>query len=157
MLFSTLCTTAVLPLLALASPIKPRAGGPGFTPIPANCTLANPLPPSPAHVANGTTNNWAPTAAVMNQTVYSFYLAQPDFMSYSGRYEECLEQCNSLSGCKSVLFANNAPTPKGYFGTAGGVPEVGCVMFGVYLTPDDFEMSSNETLWVNETAANIQC
>lgn len=159
MFFSTFLAAVVLPLLALASPIiNPisRAGAPSFTPIPANCTLTNPLQPTSAHVVDGTIVNWAPSAAIMNQTVYSFYLAQPDFESYSTRYEGCLEQCYSLTGCKSVLFANNAPTPAGYYGTAGGVPSLGCIMFGVSLTPADFVLS-NTTLWLNETAANINC
>ncbi|KAL1302041.1 hypothetical protein AAFC00_002488 [Neodothiora populina] len=156
MLFSILLTSAVLPLLAVASPLKPRAGGPAFSPIPANCTLINALPHASDHPGNGTVNSWKPSDAVMNQTVYSYYLEQPDFYTYNKRYEGCLEQCNSVTGCKSVVFANNAPTPKGYYGTTGGVLSVGCVMFGTYLTPDDF-VPAIDGQWVNETSANIYC
>lgn len=156
MLFSTLIYSAALPLLTLASPLKTRAGGPGFTPIPANCTIINPLPHASQHYGNGTITGWVPSDAAMNNTAYQFYLTQPDFVTYATRYEQCLEQCNSLAGCKSVVFANNAPTPKGYFGTAGGVPSVGCVMFKQYLTPEDF-VPATANAWVNETSANIYC
>ncbi|KAF1344190.1 hypothetical protein BDV97DRAFT_305367 [Delphinella strobiligena] len=148
----------MIPLLAVASPLysvntlKPRAGGPGSTPIAANCTLVNPLPLASNHSGNAT----IPSDAAMNNTVYYFYLTQPDFVTYASRYEECLEQCNSLDGCKSVLFANNAPTPKGYYGTAGGALDVGCVMFKQYLTAEDFVPAASGN-WVNETAANIHC
>lgn len=173
MFFSTLMTFTMIPLLAVASPLypvntlKPRAGGPGSTPIGANCTLVNPLPLASNHsgnativngttTANGTINGWKPSDAAMNNTIYSFYLTQPDFVTYASRYEECLEQCNSLDGCKSVLFANNAPTPKGYYGTAGGALDVGCVMFKQFLTAEDFVPAASGN-WVNETAANIHC
>ncbi|GAB7355867.1 hypothetical protein MBLNU459_g6524t1 [Dothideomycetes sp. NU459] len=156
MLFTTLLSSVALPLLAAASPVVKRAGGPAFKPLADNCTIINPLPQASEHYGNGTVNGWTPSASAMNNTVYSFYLEQPDFETLDKRWEGCLEQCNGLDGCKSALLAYNAPTPKGYYGTAGGVPEVGCLMFGVYLTPYDFVTATNGT-FVNETAANIYC
>lgn len=152
-----LLTAALLPVLSLSAPLTTRAGGPAITPLSANCTLIDPLPHASQHPGNGTINNYAPSAAALNSTVYQFYLSQPDFVTYEKRYEQCLEQCNGLSGCVSVLFSDNAPTPKGYYGTEGGVPSVGCIMFGRYLVPGDFVAVSNSSLWTNETAANIYC
>ena len=156
MFFSTLIGPVALAMLAMASPIKLRAGAPGYTPILSNCTLTNPLPHASEFCGNGTVGGWKPSAAALNNTAYAFYLEQPDFLPYATRYEQCLEQCNSLSTCKSVVFANNVPTPKGYYGSAGGDPDLGCVMFQSYLTPKDFVPAANGT-WVNATAANIYC
>ena len=48
----TLLLAAVLSLLATASPLIPRAGGPEAKPIPKSCTVVNLLP----HAVCGTAN-----------------------------------------------------------------------------------------------------
>ena len=156
MLFSILASSAILPILALASPLRSRAGAPAITPIPANCTLVNPLPHASKSCGNATVTGWKPSPAAMNNTAYSFYLSQPDFYSYADRYEQCLEQCHGLTGCKGAVFANNVPVPKGYYGSKGGELDVGCVMFKSYLTPNDFVPAEAGT-WINATAGNIYC
>lgn len=149
---------AILPVLAAATPIiKPRAGGPSYKLIPANCTITNPLPHASAHCGNGTTNGWMPSPAfTASNQIYSFYLEQPDFESTTSRAQGCLEQCHGLDGCVSALLAYNAPKPKGYYGTAGGQLDVGCMMFNVSLTPKDFVFAPKGQ-FVNETAGNIYC
>lgn len=120
MLFTTLLTSAALPLLAMASPITKRAGGPAYKPLAANCTLVNPLPQASEKCGNGTSNGWMPSNATLENLVYEYYLAQPDFESLSSRWEGCLEQCNGYGTpgqCKSAFLAYNAPTPKGEIGS----------------------------------------
>lgn len=160
MLFSTFISTAALPLLALASPIassvKARAGAPAIVPLPANCTLTDSLPHASDHPGNGTISGWKPTNATLQSEIYEFFLEQPDFYSYNARYEQCLEQCHGLSGCKSVFFSNNAIVPAGYYFSSGGEEALGCIMFSKYLTPYDFEPAANGT-YVNATSANIYC
>lgn len=156
MLFTTLLTSAALPLLAMASPIVKRAGGPAFVPLAANCTVVNPLPHASHQCGNGTVNGWMPSNATLKNQIYEFYLEQPDFETINARWAGCLEQCNGLDGCKSALLAYNAPTPNGYYGTAGGALDVGCLMFNVSLTPNDFVPATTGN-YVNETAGNIYC
>ena len=55
------------------------------------------------------------------------------------------------------MLAYNAPTPKGYYGTEGGVLEIGCLMFNASFTPNDFVEVEVEGQYVNETAGNIYC
>lgn len=160
MRFTTFFTCAAVPFVALASPIavdlEARAGGPAFTPIPANCTLMNPLPHASQHPGNGSVSGYVPSTSALTSQIYSWYLSQPDFMAPASRWESCIEQCNGLSGCSSAFMAYNAPTPKGYYGTQGGVMSVGCMMFNRTLTPLDF-VAATEGQYVNATAGNIYC
>jgi hypothetical protein len=155
MFFSVLIASVVMAGLTMASPLKARAGGPLSVPIPANCTLVNPLPHASDSCGNATVHGWKPSEAAMNNTAY-YYLAQPDFLPYASRYQQCLEQCNYLTGCKGVVFANNAEIRKGYYGSDGNQLGLGCIMFQSSLTPNDFVPAKDGT-WVNATAANIYC
>lgn len=156
MLFSTVFASVALPVLAMASPIERRAGGPAITPIPSNCTVTNPLPHANHFCGNGTVSGWEPSSEALQSKVYQWYLSQPDFQSVNQRWGGCIDQCNGLSGCKSAFMAYNAPTPKGYFGTQGGALEVGCLFFNRTLTPLDF-VPAVKGQYVNATAGNIYC
>lgn len=147
---------ALLPLLTAATPIKARAGGPAFVPIPANCTVINPLPHASCGTAN--VNGFMPAANFSSSNlIYSSYF--DGFLSQSAQADDCLEQCNGYGDpgeCKSALVAYNVPTPKGYYGTAGGVLETACLLYGAYFTPNDF-VTAPAGQYVNETAGNIYC
>ena len=153
MLLTSILTT-LLPLLATAAPLQPRAGGPAYTPIPDNCTIINPLPHASKHYGNGTVNGYQPSQNLLKSQVYSTYLSEPDYETLGDRWEGCLEQCNGFAGCKSALLAYNVPTPKGYYYTAGGVPSVACLFFNRTATPNDF-VAATKDQYVNETAANL--
>jgi hypothetical protein len=49
---TTILFNTLLPLLATASPIVERAGGPVAKPIPKACTVINPLPHADCGIAN---------------------------------------------------------------------------------------------------------
>ncbi|KAK5119630.1 hypothetical protein LTR85_007459 [Meristemomyces frigidus] len=151
MLFATL-----LPALAACSPIRSRAGGPIAEPIPSNCTLINPLPH--ASCGNTTTSGYMPrsnfTAANL---VYSAYFE--GFLSQSAQATECMQQCYGYGepgDCKSALVGYSIPTPKGYYGTAGGVLETACLLYGAYMDPTVF-VAAPSGQYVNLTAVNIYC
>lgn len=156
MLFTTILASS-LSALAMASPLTRRAGGPAYVPIPSDCTVLNPMPKQPATCGNGTVDGMMPSAKfVAASQIYSFYLGQPDFETINTRWEGCLEQCNGLEGCVTAFLGYSVPTPAGYYGTAGGVPSVGCLMFNTTLTPLDFVAAPAEQ-YVNATAGNIYC
>jgi hypothetical protein len=156
--FTTLIASFALPLLAVASPIglDRRAGGPAITPIPASCTIMNPLPHASQYYGNGTVSGWVPSSDALSHQIYSWYLSQPDYMTINNRWSNCIEQCNGLSGCASAFMAYNAPLPKGYYGLPGGQLEVGCLFFNRTLTPLDF-VTAKAGQYVNATAGNIYC
>ena len=157
MLFSSTLALALTITAAAASPIFPRAGGPAFVPIPSDCTITNPLPHASSSCGNGTVNGYMPSPSFTNSSaIYSFYLGEPDYEPLNTRWEGCLEQCHGLSGCVSAFLGFNVPTPKGYYGTAGGVLSVACFMFDKYATPNDF-VAAPKGQYVNETAGNIYC
>lgn len=143
--------------LALSIPHAIRAGGPGFVPIPANCSVPNPLPPTSSGPAtNYSTNSLSPSPAVVNASqIYSYFLPLPDYESMHQRWEGCLEQCNGLDGCVAAFMADLVPTPEGYYGTPGGVLERACLMFDRALTECDFVTVQEG--YVNATAGNIEC
>jgi len=155
--FFDLVAAAALVTVAVASPLKLRAGGPTFKPIPADCTIVNPLPHASQTCGNGTVSGSMPSQAYLDaNSVYSFYLEQPDYESVNARWEGCLEQCNGFSGCTTAMLAYNVPTPEGYYGTAGGVPSVSCIFFNRTATPNDF-VAALQGQYVNATAANVYC
>jgi len=146
----------LFPLLAAASPIAPRAGGPVATPIPANCTTINPL----SHASCGTANvsGYAPSANfTAAHQIYSAYFESS--LSQSAQATQCMQQCYGFGlegSCKSALIGSQIPTPKGYYGTAGGVLETACLMYDAYLDPTMF-VQALEGQYVNETVHNIYC
>jgi len=148
--------SSLLALLATASPIAPRAGGPVAGTIPANCTVMNPLP----HAACGTANvhGYMPSANfTSSHLLYSSYFEGT--LSQSAQATQCMEQCygyGTPGQCKSVLVGYQIPTPKGYYGTAGGVLETACLLYSAYLVPTDF-VAAPSGQYVNETAGSIYC
>ena len=145
--------TSLLPLLAAASPIEKRAGGPAIVPIPSNCTIINPLP----HAACGTANvnGWMP--ASNESLLYSAYF--DGFLNQSEQAEQCLEQCYGYGNpgqCKSAFVGYQIPTPPGYFGTNGGDLETACLLYSTYSDPTNFTVAPAGQ-YLNATAGNIYC
>lgn len=144
-------------VLASAMPLEVRAGGPSFVPIPQNCTVTNPLPHASQYCGNGTVSGYKPSANFKaSHQIYDYYLPAPTGETLNAQWSGCLEQCNGLDGCVSALLAYNAPTPAGYYGTTGGVLEIGCLMFNASMTPNNF-VAAAKGHYVNETAGNIYC
>lgn len=152
-----LLTALLTPLLVTSTPIlHDRAGGPSITPLPANCTVLNPLPHANCGTAN--VNGWAPST--------NFYTAHKLYESYfegflpaATQAKQCKQQCYGYGNkgeCKSSLVAYRVPVPKGYFGTAGGQLETACLLFDRHLTPASF-VEAEEGTYVNATAASIYC
>jgi hypothetical protein len=114
----------LLPLLALANPITVRAGAgsPTPKPIPSTCTLLNPLPYSNCATTNTTANNLKPSLNfTQTHTLYAAYFDLPT--PASELWTQCSEQCYGYGDegeCKSAILAYDVPTPKGYYGGAGG-------------------------------------
>ena len=153
----SLFLTSLLPLLASASPlVEKRAGGPVALPIPANCTTINPMPHANCGTAN--TNGYMVNSDFTTASLlYSAYFEQN--LSPSAQAEQCFEQCNGYGNpgqCKSALLAYQVPTPKGYYGTPGGVLEIACLMYTDYLDPNQF-VAAPEGQYLNATAVNIYC
>ncbi|CAK4030912.1 Hypothetical predicted protein [Lecanosticta acicola] len=140
----TLILFTALAALASASPLTKRAGGPAIVPIPSDCPTTNPLPASTGYM---------PTP----DTVYQeFYTSSRPASEVA---QECFDQCYGFGApgtCKAAVLAYNVPTPEGYYGTAGGVLEISCMMFEDYLDETSFaEAPAGQ--YTNETAANIYC
>ena len=67
-----LLLTSLVALLATASPLVERAGGPIAKPIPAKCTVIDPLPHASCGVAN--VNGWMPESNFVKQNlIYQAY------------------------------------------------------------------------------------
>lgn len=133
-----------LSALAAATPLTPRAGGPAIVPIPSDCKTTNPLP---------STSGNKPTP----DTLYTQFISSGE--STSKQAQTCFEQCYGFGtpgSCKAAVFALNVPTPKGYYGTEGGVLEASCMMFSDYLDESQFE-AAPAGQYTNETAMNIYC
>lgn len=166
MLFQVI-TLAVFACLTAASPIDRRAGAPEYKPIPANCTVINPLP----HISNTTESlnrcgkglpaGYMPPANFSdNHLVYQAYFDQP-FYSPEEQAMQCLQQCFGFGGpgldCKTAMLAYQVPTPKGWLGTEGGnVAATACMMFDTYLDPNMFIMAPAGQ-YINETVGNLYC
>ena len=148
--------SSLLAALAVASPIRERAGGPEAVPIPANCTILNTLPHSTC--GNGTVNGYMPaTNFTSAHLLYQSYFA--GFLTIPEQWEQCSQQCygyGTKGSCKSVLLSYNTSVPAGWFGTPGGDLVTGCIMFDAYITPNDF-VAAPSGQYVNETAGSIYC
>ncbi|PSK34060.1 Glucan endo-1,3-alpha-glucosidase agn1 [Elsinoe australis] len=148
LLLTTSLTTAL---------VLPRAGGPAYNPIPTTCSVPNPLPPTAPGVpaTNFSTNGLAPSPSFRAaHLIYQFYLPSPDSTDIAERWEGCLEQCNGLSGCVAAFMADGMRTPKGWYGTEGGVESRGCLMFNGTLAEGDFVTREKVR---GATAGNIAC
>jgi len=150
-MFASTLLLAALPLLASASPITSRAGGPTAIPIPANCTVINPLPH--ASCGTGNVNGWQPQVATDN-FIFSAYFGGTG--SAASQADFCFQQCHGYLNCVSAVLAQNVPTPKGYYGSEGGELSTACLFYDIYLNPNDF-VPAPEGQWLNATAASIYC
>ncbi|KAK5163272.1 uncharacterized protein LTR77_010858 [Saxophila tyrrhenica] len=147
---------SLLPLLAAASPLVERAGGPASVPVPASCAVINPLPF--ANCGSSNVDGYKPNPDfVTDHLLYQAYFTSGQ--SQAEDAQQCKEQCFGYGNpgqCKSSFIANQVPTPKGYYGTKGGQLETGCLLFDEYLSPLDF-ISSKAGRYVNATATDIYC
>jgi hypothetical protein len=158
---TTLLASCFFLLTTHAKPIAIRAGagGPTPKPIPSTCTLTNPLPISSSNCTIATTvNGYKPTSNFTSvHTLYASYFDLPT--PTSELWEQCSQQCYGYGEegeCKSAVLAHDVPTPKGYYGGAGGELMIGCLMFDEYLTSDDFE-EAVEGQWSDVRAASLEC
>ncbi|OCK86033.1 hypothetical protein K432DRAFT_377134 [Lepidopterella palustris CBS 459.81] len=130
-----------------------RAGGPAAVPIPANCTVKNPLPTStsPSTVA------YAPAPSTTSAYVYSAYY-YPFSTNQTALFTQCLEQCYGYGNkgeCVAAYLASNVPAPP-LFGSPGGQLETACLMYNRTLTPADFVVASPGT-YTDARCGNIVC
>jgi len=156
MMHITLLIATSLASLAWATPIDKRAGGPAATPIPATCTVINPLPRGNCGIGN--VNGYEPsTNFTIANSLYQSYF--DGFLSVADQWTQCSEQCygyGTPGTCKSAILAYNVPTPKGYYGTSGGDLETACLLYSAYLTPNDF-VKAPEGQYTDATAGSIFC
>ncbi|KAL2356545.1 hypothetical protein BJ546DRAFT_838554 [Cryomyces antarcticus] len=173
-----LLLTTLLPLLATSTStpplhryrlaLAPRAGAPAIVPIPADCTVTNPLPPSNN---SNTTTTYAPSPNATVSLLYAFYLAQPILPNTSALFTQCLEQCYGYGlpgSCRSAVLAENVPVPGraatagagGAGATGGGSADVllgtACLMFSRVLGTVDWVVADKGT-WTAERAGVIEC
>lgn len=147
----------LLPLLAAATPIKPRAGGPTLKPIPPTCTLTNPLPHSNCTlttIINGLKPNSNFTAA---HTLYSAYFDLPT--PTEELWEQCSQQCYGYGDggeCKSAVLAHEVPVPERYYGGDARKLMIACLLFDEFLAASEFE-EAVEGQWVDIRAGNLRC
>jgi len=159
-MYSIYFLTSLLSLLVTASPILPRAGGPTAKSIPSDCTIINPLPHAAAAAACSTTgvDGYMPSSNLSSaHLLYSSYFESS--LSPADQATQCLQQCYGYGEpgqCKSALVGEQIPTPKGYFGTAGGVLETACLFYDSYMDPTWF-VAAPSGQYVNVTAGNIYC
>ena len=156
MAFAAISIIALFAAATTSAPLKPRAGGPAFIPIPSNCTIINPLPQAACGASKIT--GWQ-VSETFNASHHLYAEYFEGFLSRPAQTKQCLEQCygyGNRGDCKSALLANNVPTPPGYFGTAGGVLEAACLMFDAYLDPDSFSKAPGGQ-YVAEAAGSIYC
>ncbi|KAK0284887.1 hypothetical protein LTR35_000222 [Friedmanniomyces endolithicus] len=151
---------SMLPLFATSIPLTPRAGAPLFVPIPANCTIINPLPHAKCgHTGVGTVNGYMPAPNfTASHLAYAAYFDAPYNQTFQSKL--CLEQCNGYgytTNCKSALLAYQVPIPKGYYGSPGNeTSPTACLLYDAYLDPNKF-VAAPDGKFVNETVGSIYC
>jgi hypothetical protein len=138
---------------ALPSPtLSNRAGGPAISPIPSSCTVSNPLPTPEAD------ESYIPAPSTSDVLVYSAYYPSPS-TDKTALALQCLQQCygyGKKGDCVASYWAENIPTPPGYYGTPGGSLETGCLFFTRLLTAEDFVIAP-EGQATSSSAGNIVC
>ncbi|KAF2035060.1 hypothetical protein EK21DRAFT_54847 [Setomelanomma holmii] len=137
--------------LGVASCISRRAGGPAIVPIPANCSVTNPLLASPSA-------SYAPGPSTDGALFYNVYY--PSYTTNSSAMaEQCLQQCYGYGDhveCKAAFWAENLVVPAGYYETPGGQLSTGCLFFNRTLVSSDFVLAP-EGQAINAFAGNIAC
>jgi hypothetical protein len=155
--FTTTLTASFALLTTIhASPIhnsnSPRAGGPSILPIPSTCTLTSPKPDS---------TSYQPTAALNSTALLYTIFLPPSTPPSTFNSTICFEQCYGYGtpgeSCKAAFYAENALTPPGWFGTAGGDKEIGCLMFNRPVTAEDFEQVQVQGTYEAVQTVNIDC
>lgn len=153
---SSLLGAACLVSLVAASPLVERAGGPASKPIPATCTVINPLPHANCETAN--VNGYMPDPAFYDANLlYEAYF--DNSLSPAEQAKQCKQQCYGYGNpgeCKSSFVGFKIPVPAGYLGTTGGQLDIGCLLFTEYLDPTTF-ITAPEGQYTKATAANIYC
>lgn len=139
--------TTLLAILPLATALTvPRAGGPSIVPVPSNCPTTD-----PTNVLWPSTNGLKPSDDLLSTAVYSYY--------GNVNATVCAGQCfgwGEPGSCKSVLMAEKAPTPAGYYGSPGGVLVDTCMMFGREVVKEDL-VPAEEGTYGNVRGINIGC
>ncbi|PSN68771.1 hypothetical protein BS50DRAFT_324017 [Corynespora cassiicola Philippines] len=155
MLISTFILTAVITAVAAlptATDLTPRAGGPTAKPIPPTCSVTNPLPLASAD------KSYIPGDSVKDVQLYSAYYPSPS-PNKTALAQQCLEQCygyGDSTQCKSAFWAENVPTPPGYYGTPGGQLLTACLMYTRPLEGGDFAVAPGGQA-TDAFAGNIAC
>ncbi|KAK1814581.1 hypothetical protein LTR12_011052 [Friedmanniomyces endolithicus] len=151
---------SMLPLFATSIPLLPRAGAPAFVPIPASCTIINPLPHAGCGLNGvGSVNGYMPAPNfTASHLVYAAYFDAPYNQTFQSKL--CLEQCHGYGyprSCRSALLAYQVPVPKGYYGSPGNeTSPTACLLYDAYLVPNKF-VAAPDGKYVNETAGSIYC
>ncbi|KAH9883194.1 hypothetical protein J1614_000050 [Plenodomus biglobosus] len=142
---------SVVSAFPTANTIVTRAGGPAIVPIPKACTVTSPLP-----ITTGT--SYFPAPATEIDILYSAYYTSFT-TNKTAMAEQCLQQCYGYgyhTECKTAYWAENVPTPAGYFGTPGGGLSTACVFFTRALSADDFVLAPAGQA-TDAFAGNIAC
>jgi len=144
--------------LAAASPValQARAGGPIPKPIPARCSIHNPL-----NKLNPHKTYQLPANFVNTHQVYSYYLPMNEAGGHpeSTELKQCEEQCYGFGNkgdCKSVYLAYNVPLPVDFPWGEAGSPSFGCQFFDIPIGANEF-IPAKKGHFRSAAAANIKC
>lgn len=159
MLFGALSfvATSLFAVLSTSSPVpslQTRAGGPLAKPIPAECSVTNPL-------ADRRSDCWQPKVSTRPNQIYAYYLPMSTF-EYRNRtdiWTQCLEQCYGYGytgDCKAAFMAENVPSAPVYT-APGGDPSIACLMYNRPLTRGDFGRPTARGQYVNAEVGDISC
>ncbi|CBX90641.1 hypothetical protein IAQ61_002132 [Plenodomus lingam] len=134
-----------------AGTIAARAGGPAIVPVPSSCSVNSPLP-TPAD------SSYLPAPATDGDILYSAFY--PSYTTNKTEMaENCLFQCYGYGNhteCKTAYWAENVPTPSGYYGTPGGDLSTACIFFTRPLSASDFVVAPVGQA-TDAYAGNIAC
>lgn len=164
MLFSTLTVlaTSLFAVLSASTPVPAaivsRAGAPLAKPIPANCSVTNPLADGRGDRGSSC---WQPRTSTRAGQIYAYYLP-PSTLEYRNRtdiWTQCLEQCYGYGytgDCQAAFMAENVPSVPVYT-APGGDPSIACLMYNRPLTRADFERPAARGQYVNAQVGDISC
>jgi hypothetical protein len=150
--FTILASLVTLTLALPSSTLSKRAGGPAISPIPSSCTISHPLPTATAD------ETYIPAPSTSGVLIYSAYYPSPS-TNKTALALQCLQQCYGYGykgDCVASYWAENVPTPSGYYGTAGGYLETACLYYSRELTETDFVVAPKGQA-TTPSAGNISC
>jgi hypothetical protein len=153
---------SLLPIaMTWASPLIIRAGAPIASPVPANCSIGNPLlctsaeecPPVSYEQVEPTTD------ALTTKALYGYYL--PPDSTANRTVEYCEETCygyGNTGDCQSVYHADNYPAPPMY-GAPGGYLTTACLLFAGQLNSTSFDVvpEAQQVNYTNSVVRTISC